>query len=112
MKTLGYQGNGTWEVNIEEPPNDIADTIKNAIQEIAFPFFTRFSTLKAAQSALESDDSWCFSPKGPFFHMMFQVDAALNETEHFRSWSQCLDDFYRDQASEDLAKLEAVNSNT
>jgi len=110
MKALGYLGTGSWEVNIEEPPNDLAHTVKNAIEEIAFPFFTRFSTLKAAQSALENDDSWCFSPKGPFFHMIFKVDAALNEIEHFKKWSQCLDEFYQDQASEDLAKFDAVNS--
>jgi hypothetical protein len=106
MKGVGYRGDGTWEVNIDEPPKDLALTIKKAIEEIAFPFFERFSTLKAAQSALESDDSWCFSPKGPFYHMIFTVDAALNDIEHFKEWSQCLDEFYKNQAFEDIAKLQ------
>lgn len=109
MTGLEYSEDGTWEVNIEEPPSDLAKTIKEAIEKIAFPFFERFSTLKAAQSALENDDSWCFSPKGPFFHMIFMVDAALNDIEHFKKWSQCLDSFYLDQASEDLVKLETRN---
>lgn len=112
MKSLGYLGNGSWEVNVEEPPDDLAISIKNAIEEIAYPFFERFSTLKAAQRALEVDDSWCFSPKGPFYHMIFKVDAALNEIEHFKKWSKCLDEFYQEQASEDLAKLEAISSKT
>lgn len=109
MKGLEYSGDGTWEVNIEEPPSDLAQTIKKAIEKIAFPFFDRFSTLKSAQIALGSDDSWCFSPKGPFFHMIFKVDAALNEIDHFKKWSECLDSLYQEQASEDLAKLEASN---
>ncbi len=106
MEGLGYNGDGTWEVNIEEPPKDLAHTIKNAIEEMAFPFFERFSTLKAAQGALEKDDSWCFSPKGPFYHMIFKVDAALNEIEHFKKWSLCLDEFYQKQASVYITKLE------
>jgi hypothetical protein len=107
MKGLEYIGDGTWEVNIEEPPKKFAHTIKNAIEDIAFPFFERFSTLKGAQGALENDDSWCFSPKGPFYHMIFKVDAALNEIDHFKKWSHCLEEFYQKQAFEDLAKLEA-----
>ncbi len=107
MIGLGFTGDGTWEVNIEEPPHDLAIKIKNAIENIAFPFFERFSSLKAAQEALAKDDSWCFSPKGPFYHMLFKVDAALGDLEHFKKWSECLEDFYIEQASEKISKLES-----
>ena len=107
MLGLGYTGEGIWEVNIEEPPQNLAVKIKSAIESIAFPFFEKFTTLESAQEALAQDHSWCFSPKGPFYHMLFKVDAALGDLEHFKKWSECLDDFYVEQASEKILKLES-----
>jgi hypothetical protein len=107
MLGLGYSGNGTWEVNIEEPTQNLALVLKNAIESIAFPFFEKFTTLEASQEALAQDHSWCFSPKGPFYHMLFKVDAALGDLEHFKKWSQCLDEFYVEQVSEKISKLES-----
>lgn len=107
MEGLGYNGDGTWEVNLEEPPQNLAVTIKKAIEEIAFPFFDKFTTLDAAQEALAEDHSWCFSPKGPFYHMLFKIDAALGDLEHFKNWSECLDEFYAKQALVQISQLES-----
>jgi hypothetical protein len=107
MLGLDYSGDGNWEVNIEESSQDVAIKIKSAIEKIAFPFFERFTTLEAAQEALTKEDSWCFSPKGPFYHMLFNVDAALGDLEHFKKWSKCLDNFYIEQVLEKIAILES-----
>jgi len=106
MKGLEYKGEGRWKVNIENPTKGLAKIVKHAIESIAFPFFERFSRLEAAQDALVNDDSWCFSPKGAFYHMLFNIDAALNDLDHFKEWTKCLNDFYLQQANEDIAKLE------
>ncbi len=110
MEGLGYEGEGSWDINIEDPPKDMPQKLKVAIEGIAFPFFERFSTLEAARRALETDDSWCFSPKGPFFHMLFKIDAALDDMDHFREWSKCLESFYLQQAAEDIESYEAKQS--
>jgi hypothetical protein len=107
MNGLEYSGDGIWEVNIEEPPQNLAVIIKKDIEKIAFPFFEKFTTLETAQEALANDHSWCFSPKGPFYHMLFMIDAALGDLEHFKKWSKCLDDFYTEQSQEYISKLES-----
>jgi hypothetical protein len=106
LKSLEYKGEGTWVVNIEDPPKDMALTLKHTIESIAFPFFDRFSSLEAAQEALANDDSWCFSPKGPLYHSLLLVDDALNYLHHFKEWSKCLENCYLQKANEDIKKLE------
>jgi hypothetical protein len=108
MEGLNYKGEGSWEVNLELQDKNFAQTIKKAIEDIAFPFFDRFIDIEEAREALSNNDSWCFSPEGPFYHMIFKIDAALNDIEHFKSWSKCLEQLYLDQAAEDIAKFEAL----
>ena len=108
MKGLNYDGKGTWDINIENPPKNIAEAVASAIKGMAFPFFDRFSKLSDARDALASDDSWCFSPRGSFYHMIFKLDAALSDIPHFERWSECLDSFCLEQAKADVEKFKAT----
>ena len=110
MEGLKYKGKGTWDINIEIPPKDIAEAIASAIEGIAFPFFERFSKLSDARDALANDDSWCFSPRGSFYHMIFKLDAALNDISHFENWSECLDSFCLQQAKADIDKFKEISN--
>lgn len=38
MKGLKYDGDGSWEVNLQDPPASLASQLKTAIEAIAFPF--------------------------------------------------------------------------
>ena len=104
MRGLSYAGPSTWEVDITNPPEKLAQQITVAIKAMAYPFFEKFSTLQAAQIALADGDSWCFNARGPFYHMLLKVDASLKDLEHFEQWSKCLQDFYRNQSTESLMK--------
>ena len=42
--------------------------------------------------------------------MIFKIDAALGDIEHFKEWSKCLDQFFLDQAAADIAKFEAIKN--
>lgn len=104
MTGTKYEGCGSWTVDIDNPQQDLAENIKIAIEALAFPFFERFSSLKVAQKASTSNDSWCLNPIGPCYHKLLLIDAALSELNHFKEWSKCLEPFYLEQAIADIDK--------
>ena len=57
MNGLNYEDQGSWRVDLESPPKDLALIIKKAIEDIAFPFFEKFTTLEEARDALSSNHS-------------------------------------------------------
>jgi hypothetical protein len=110
MSGIGYAGRHTWDIDLRQPPSDLAREIKAAIQGMAFPFFERFRELSAARDAIATDDPWCFGGRGPFWRSLFLMDAALDDLAHFRKWSERLEPFYAAQAAEALARLDGRSS--
>jgi hypothetical protein len=106
---LPFAGPSTWSVNIESPPSDLPLEVANAIHGIAFPFFERFASMRAARDALAADDPWCFGGKGLWSQTLL-LDLALNDVAHFQDWASDFDAFTLSQAQERIAKYElAVN---
>lgn len=106
-----YRGGGSWSIDINNPPPDLAQELVAAIHAIAFPFFARFSSLVVARNALATDDPYCFG--GPvFWRQLLRLDAALGDLPHFQQWSQCLDEWTRSQAEAEIAKFSLVAGRT
>lgn len=104
-----YRGEGSWGIDLNNPPPDLAQEMVAAIQGIAFPFFSRFSSLTAARDALAANDPCCFG--GPtFWSQLLRLDAALSELSHFQRWSHCLDEWTRGQAEAEMAKFAGVTA--
>lgn len=99
-----YHGEGSWSIDLNDPPPDLAWKLVAAIHGIAFPFFSRFSSLLAARNALAADDPDCFGGP-PFWRQLLRLDAVLGDTPHFQQWFQCLDDWTRSQAEAEMAKF-------
>lgn len=92
-----YQGPSDWSVDINNPPQNLAQQLATAIQAIAFPFLSRFSSIAVARDAIAANDPGCFG--GPtFWSQLLRLDAALGDLRHFQAWSQCLDEWTRGQA--------------
>jgi len=91
LSGLSYSGPISWEVDLRQPPPDLANQLTEAIQQVAFPFFARFETLGNARSGLLDEDAWCFSARGAFWRQLFLIDVALNDINHFRRWAESLD---------------------
>jgi hypothetical protein len=102
MSGIEYTGPHTWDVDLREPPESLANEIGVAVRGIAEPFFARFTDLRAARDAIASNDPWCFGGK-TFWHALLKLDAALGELAHFREWSTCLGEFEATQAAAMLA---------
>ena len=104
-----YQSEGNWSIDLNNPPPEFARELVSAIQGIAFPFFSRFSSLTVARRALAANDPDCFG--GPmFWSQLLRLDAVLGELSHFEQWSHCLDDWTRKQAQAELAKFAGVTA--
>ncbi len=99
-----YQGPVDWSVDLNNPPQDIDQQLANAIQAIAYPFFSRFNSILVARDALAANDPECFA--GPaFWAQLLRLDAALGELPHFETWSQGLDEWTRGQAQAESVKF-------
>jgi hypothetical protein len=97
----------TWNVNIDKPSVLFSKKVCVAIRKISGPFFERFDSLQRSREALAANDSWCFG--GPtFWRSLFLFDAALGDIEHFKQWSQCLNDFEQEQANQLLEKYKTI----
>jgi hypothetical protein len=105
MLGLSFDGAHRWSLDITIPPPTLASEVARSIEQIALPFFERFTTLRDAQAAHASNDSWCLPAKGPTWRQMFTIDAALDDISHFRSWAGTLEPFYRRQADEALIQI-------
>jgi hypothetical protein len=104
-----YQGKGSWSIDLNSPPPDLAQEIAAAIQGIAFPFFVRFSSLTVARDALAANDPGCFG--GPtFWSQLLRLDATLSDLPHFQRWSECLDEWTRGQAEVEMTKFGGVTA--
>jgi hypothetical protein len=108
MKGIRYSGPHTWEVDLRQPPRDLAKKLAVAVRAMAYPFFDRFRELRAARDAVASRDPWCFDATGPYWRSLFLLDAALDDLLHFKEWMASLDPFYVPRAAEMLAKFERV----
>jgi hypothetical protein len=105
MQGLAYTCKNRWEVDINNPPNDLEREIADAIRQIAVPFWNRYPTMQSARDALVSGDSWCVRAFGPLWHDLLYLDAALGELDHFEDWLDGQDVLYRSQAAEHLQRV-------
>jgi hypothetical protein len=104
---LPFAGPSTWSVNIESPPLGLASELADAIRGIAFPFFERFASMRAARDALAADDPWCFGGTA-FWPQLLLLDLALGDVAHFKDWARDLDAFSLGQAQERIAAYETA----
>jgi|EndMetStandDraft_4_1072995.scaffolds.fasta_scaffold108723_1 hypothetical protein len=104
---LPFAGPSGWAVNIESPPLNLVLELADAIRGIAFPFFQRFASMRAARDALAADDPWCFGGSS-FWHQLLLLDLALDDTAHFKDWAGDLDAVTRGEAQEQIEKYEAA----
>jgi hypothetical protein len=102
-----HRAGGSWSIDINNPPPDLARQLVEAVHAIAFPFFARFSSLVVARNALATDDPDCFGG-AVFWRQLLRLDAALGDLVHFQQWSQCLDEWTRSQAEAEIAKFSLV----
>jgi hypothetical protein len=108
MEGLTFGSARTFEINIRNPPSNIASSVADAIRQIAFPFWNRYPTVRSARDALLSRDEWCFHAGGPFWHDLLYLDAALGEFEHYESWLAQLEPFYVPYASAEFSKVRDI----
>jgi hypothetical protein len=83
--------------------------MSEAIVQVAFPFFHRFSQIVDARDAFSAGDSWCFSGQ-MFWHHLLKLDAALGDIDHFRRWSVRLEPFALAQANAMVDSISALPS--
>jgi hypothetical protein len=107
FSSLPFAGPSTWSVNVESFPPNLPLELADAIRGIAFPFFERFASMRAARDALASDDPWCFGGTG-FWSQLLLLDLALDDVAHFEAWSRDLDASTLRQAQERITKYEAA----
>ena len=105
MLGVTFDGTYRWSFDITVPPLSLVSEVARAIDQIALPFFDRYTTLRDAQMAHGSNDSWCLAASGPTWRQMFTIDAAIDDIAHFRSWARTLEPFYRHQADEALIQI-------
>jgi len=105
MVGLAFDVAHRWAIDIRTASPSFPDDVARAVEQIAFPFFERFTTLRDAQSGHVSKDSWCIWASGPLWHQLFAIDAALGDTAHLRSWTRSLDPHSRHQADAALIRL-------
>src|SRR3569832_2158653 len=74
MKGLTFSADYAFEIDIRKPPTDIASAVVDAIRQIAFPFWSRYPTVRSARDALLSSDEWCFKAGGPFWANLLYLD--------------------------------------
>ena len=102
-----YDGPDNWDIDITNPPSNLCSEVVGAIQAMAYPFFKRFASIKAARDAIASDDPWCIG--GPmYWRQLLLLDLASDDLSHFTNWYMQLDDWTRDQADQEIAKYAAV----
>ena len=104
-----YSGPDNWDVNLQEPPQNLPLELADAIRGMAEPFFDQFQSIEAARDAIASGSPDCLSGN-MFWRQLLLLDASLGELDHFRSWMSCLDDWTRNQAENELVTVDqAIN---
>ncbi|MFL6605622.1 MAG: hypothetical protein ACJ8R9_30395 [Steroidobacteraceae bacterium] len=102
-----YHGPCTWSVDLNNPPSSLADELIAAIEGLTLPFFEAYGTLLSARDAIAANERDVFG--GPmFWGQLLRLDLALDDLEHFRSWSTRLDELSRSQAEEIINKYVAI----
>jgi hypothetical protein len=105
---LNYSGSVFWSVDITNPPSDLAEELMVAIESIAYPFFDRFCDLKQSRDAMIEYNPWCFDARCASWLSLLKIDMALNDLEHFRDWSNCLDPFFLEQANKKIEEWSSI----
>jgi hypothetical protein len=106
---LDYSRSVFWRVDITNPPSNLAEELMIAIKSIAYPFFDRFCDLKQVRDAMIEYNPWCFDARGGSWSSLLKIDMALNDVEHFRAWSSCLEPFFLEQANKTLEEWSSLD---
>jgi hypothetical protein len=102
-----YAGADNWDVDLNDANEHLVSDLTTAIRGMAYPFFAQFSRMASARDAIANADASCFS--GPmYWRQLLLLDAALGDLGHFKAWSTALDDWSREQAQAELAKVESA----
>jgi hypothetical protein len=106
MRWLWYFGPSSWSFDLNAPSGRLVDQLARAVKRMAYPFFNRFGSVRAARDAICEDHSWCLGGTSSDWRRVLILDACLGELEHFRTWSESLSEFARKQSQDYLATVE------
>lgn len=103
-----YLGPSYWNINIENPPENLEVEIMWLIEGLGFPFFNQFPTVEDARNEMQKTKrTWC---KGFHWMQYFHIKAVLDEMDEFVEWSQRLDPFQKDLADKYIEKYISLSA--
>jgi hypothetical protein len=94
-----YVGKDNWAIDIADPPPGLATEVVAAVNGMAEPFFSEFSSLRHARDCIAGGSKNCFSGT-MFWQQLLQIDLALDDLDHFQNWRHRLNDLSQRQADD------------